>query len=80
MLVNNSSIIELHDLVYMERHDVEKQVQVADYWMMNMLGLTSIHPGSSTIDILDRKNIGKPEGICETPLCHPASQKLSEVT
>jgi hypothetical protein len=48
--------------------------------MTNIFGLTAIHPGSFTGSVMDRKKIGKPEGTCETPLCHPASQKLSQVT
>jgi hypothetical protein len=31
MLGKKSSIIEVNDLVYKERHDVEKQARVADY-------------------------------------------------
>jgi hypothetical protein len=80
MLGKKSSIIELNDLVYKERHDVKKQARVADDWMMNVFGLTAIHPGSSTGGVLDRKNIGKREGTCKTPLCRPASQKLLKVT
>jgi hypothetical protein len=64
MLGKKSSIIELNDLVYKERHDVKKQARVADDWMINVFGLTAIHPGSSTDGVLDRKNIWKPEGTC----------------
>jgi hypothetical protein len=35
MLGKKSSIIELNDLVYKERHDMEKQALVTDDWMMN---------------------------------------------
>jgi hypothetical protein len=70
MLGKKSSIIELHDLVYRERHDVKKQAQVADDWIMNAFGLTSLHPGSSTGGVLDRAKIGKQEGTCGTPLSH----------
>jgi hypothetical protein len=80
MLGKKSNIIELNDLVYKERHDVKKQASVADDWMTNIFGLTAIHPGSSTGGVMDRTKIGKPEGTCETPLCHPSSQKLSQVT
>jgi hypothetical protein len=80
MLVKKSSIIELNDLVYKEKHDVEKQARVADDWMMNVFGLTVIHPGSSTGGVLDITKIGKPEGTCKTQVSHPASQKLSQVT
>jgi hypothetical protein len=80
MLGNKSSIIELNDRVYKEIHDMKKQARVADDWMTNVFGLTSIHPGSSTGGVFHRTKIGKPEGMCETPLCHSASQKLSEVT
>jgi hypothetical protein len=73
-------VIELNDLVYKERHDVKKQARVADDWMMNVFGLTAIHPGSSTGGVLDRKKIGKPEGTFKMQLSHPASQKLSQVT
>jgi hypothetical protein len=52
MLGKKSRIIELNDLVYKERHDVEKQAQVADDWMTNVFGLTSIHPGTSTGSLL----------------------------
>jgi hypothetical protein len=47
---------------------------VADDWVMNAFGLTAIHFGSSTVGVLDRTKIGKPEGTCETQLSHPASQ------
>jgi hypothetical protein len=80
MLGKKSNIIELNDLVYKERRAVEKQAQVDDDWMTTVFGLTSIHPEISTGGILDREKIGKPEGICETPVCHPASPRLSEVT
>jgi hypothetical protein len=80
MLGKKSNIIELNELVYKERHDVEKQARVADDWMINIFGLTAIHPGSSTGSVLDRTKIGKPEGTCETQLSHPASQKLSQFT
>jgi hypothetical protein len=80
MLGKKSNIIELNDLVYKERHDVEKQARVADDWMMNIFGLTAIHPGSSMGGVLDRTKIGKPEGTCERQLSHPASQNLSQVT
>jgi hypothetical protein len=80
MLGKKSSIIELNDMVYKEIHDVEKQARVADDWMTNVFGLTSIHPGSSIYGVLYITKIGKPEGLCEKPLYHPASQKLSEVT
>jgi hypothetical protein len=53
---------------------------VADDLMTNVFGLTAIHPGSSTGGVLDRRKIGKPEVMCETPLCHPSSQKLLDVT
>jgi hypothetical protein len=53
---------------------------VADDWMTNIFGLTAINPGTSTGGVMDRTKIGKPEGTCETPLCHPVSQKLSQVT
>jgi hypothetical protein len=79
-LGKKSNIIELNDLVYKERHYVEKQAIVDDDWMTNIFGLTAIHPGSSTGGVMYRTKIGKPEGTCETPLCHPASQKLSQVT
>jgi hypothetical protein len=80
MLGKKSNIIELNDLVYKKIHDMEKQARVADDCMMNIFGLTVIHPGSSTDGVLDITKMGKPEGTCETPLCHPASQKLSQVT
>jgi hypothetical protein len=80
MLGKTSYIIELNDLVYKERHDVEKQARVADDWITNVFGLNVIHPGSSTGGVLDRTKIGKPDGTCETQLSHPASQKLSQVT
>jgi hypothetical protein len=80
MLGKKSNIIELNDLVYKERHDVEKQARVADDWMTNVFGLTAIHHGSSTGGVLDRTKIRKPEGTCETQLSHPVSQKLSQVT
>jgi hypothetical protein len=59
---------------------VKKQARVADDWMMNVVGLTSIHSGSSTGGVLDRKKIGKLEGTCETSLSHPPSQKMLQVT
>jgi hypothetical protein len=80
MLGKSSNIIELNELVYKERHNEEKHAQVANDWMKNMFGVTSIHPGSSTSGILDRTKIVKPEGIFEKPVCHPSSQKLSAVT
>jgi hypothetical protein len=80
MLGKKSNIIELNDLVYQERHDVEIQARLADDWMMNLFGLTVIYPGSSTGVVLDRTKIGKPEGTCEMQLSHPASKKLSQVT
>jgi hypothetical protein len=80
MLGKNSYIIKLNDLVYKERHEMEKHARVADDWMTNLFGLAAIHPGSSTGGVLDRTKIGKPEGACETQLSHPASQKLSHVT
>jgi hypothetical protein len=80
MLGKKSNIIELHDIVYKERHDMKKQARVADDWMMNVFGLAAIHPGSSTGGVLDRTKIEKPERTCETQLSHPASQKLSQVT
>jgi hypothetical protein len=39
---------------------------VTDDWMMNVFGLTMIQPVSSTVGVLDRTKIGKPEGTCET--------------
>jgi hypothetical protein len=72
MLGKKSNIIELNEIVYKERHDVKKQAREADDWMTNVFGLTAIHPGSSMGDVLDRTNIGKPEGTCETQLSHPA--------
>jgi hypothetical protein len=80
MLGKKSNIIELNDLVYKERNDVEKQARVADDWMTNIFGLTAIHPGSSTVGVLDRTKIGNPEGTCETQLSHPHLKKLSHVT
>jgi hypothetical protein len=80
MLGKKSRSIELNHLVYKERHFVEKEAQVDVYWMVNVFGLNSIHPGTSTYGVLDRTKIGKPEGTCVTHFCHPASQKLSEVT
>jgi hypothetical protein len=80
MLGNKSIIIELNERVYKERHDVENQARVADDSMENVFGLTAIHPGSSIGGVLNRTNIGKPEGTCETPFCHPASQTLLDVT
>jgi hypothetical protein len=71
MLRKESNIIELNILVYKERHDVEKQARVDDDWMMNIFGLTAIHPGRSTDGVLDRTKIGKPEGTCETHLVTP---------
>jgi hypothetical protein len=56
-----SSIIELHDLVYKERKDVKKQARVANDWTMNVFGLTSIYPGSSTGGVPNRTKIRKPE-------------------
>jgi hypothetical protein len=53
-LGDKSSIIELHDLVYKEIHDVKKQARVAADCMTNVFGLTVIHPGSSTGGVLDR--------------------------
>jgi hypothetical protein len=72
MLGKKSSLIELNDLVYKERHDVEKQARVADDWMTNVFGLTAIHPGSSTGGVLDRTKIRKPEGTYKTQLNHPS--------
>jgi hypothetical protein len=80
ILGKKSRIIKLNYLVYKEIHDVKKQAQVADDWMTNVFSLTSIQPGTSTGGVLYRTKIGKPEGACVTPLCHPVSQKLSEVT
>jgi hypothetical protein len=48
--------------------------------MTNVFGLTVIRPGSSTGGFLDRTNIGKAEGTCETQLIRPEHQKLSQVT
>jgi hypothetical protein len=79
MLGKKYNIIELNDIVYKERHAVEKQARVADDWMNNIFCLTVIHPGSSTGGFLDRTKIGKPEGTRETQLSHPASQNLSQV-
>jgi hypothetical protein len=67
-------------VVYKEIHTEEKQAKVDDYWMKNVFGLTAVHPVISTSRILDKRKIGKPEGICENPACHPSSQKLSVVT
>jgi hypothetical protein len=74
MLGKTLRIIELNKLVYKERHKEEKQAQVADDWMINVFGLTSIDRGSSTSGTLDRSKIVKPEVICETPVCQPSSQ------
>jgi hypothetical protein len=79
MLGKKSNIIKLNDLGYKERNDMKKQASMADDWTTNIFGLTAIHPGSSTGGVMDRTKIGKPEGICENPLCHPVSQKLSQV-
>jgi hypothetical protein len=80
MLGKKSNIIELNDLVNKERNDVKKQASVADDWMTNIFGLTAIHLGSSTGGVMDRTKIGKLKGTCKTPLCHPASQNMSQVT
>jgi hypothetical protein len=80
MMGNKSSIIELNEMAYKERHNVKKQARVADDWMMNVFGLTVIHPGSSTGGVLDITKTGKPEGTCKTQLSHPASHKLLQVT
>jgi hypothetical protein len=75
MLGKKYNIIELNDLVYKERHDMKKQARVADDWMTHIFGLTEIHPGSSKGGVLDRTQIGKPEGACETQLIPPRISK-----
>jgi hypothetical protein len=80
MLGKKLMINELNELVYKDKHNEEKQAQVAADWMINVFHLASIHPGSSTSGILDTPKIGKPEGICENPVLHPPSQKLSAAT
>jgi hypothetical protein len=63
MLGKKSSIIDLNYLIYNKRQDVKKQARVADDWITNVFGLTSIHHGSSTGGFLDKTKIGKPEGM-----------------
>jgi hypothetical protein len=80
ILGKKSRITELNELVYNERHDQVKQAKVAEYWMTNVFGLTSIHPGSSDSVLLDTTKVGPPEGTRKKPSAHPAAQKLSEIT
>jgi hypothetical protein len=67
-------------LVYSERRDLKKQAKVADDWMTNVFGLTSIHPGNSKSGSLNTTKIVQPEGTCKNPDVHPAAQKLSDIT
>jgi hypothetical protein len=71
MLGKKSSIIELNDLVYKERHDVKKQAQMTDDWMTNVFVLTLIHPGTSTGSVLDRTMVGKPAKLPHPKLRQP---------
>jgi hypothetical protein len=50
----------MNELVYSERLDVEKQAKVADDWMMNVCGITSIQPGIGKSGSLDTSKIVQP--------------------
>jgi hypothetical protein len=80
VLRKKSRIADLHELVYKERFNPEKQAQVADDYLNKLFGLTAIHTGSTEEGLLNRSKIRQPEGTCEKIDIHPSSLKLSDVT
>jgi hypothetical protein len=76
MLGKKSRITELNELIYSERHGVEKLAKVADDWMTNVGGLTEIHPGSSKLGSLHTTKIIQPESACQKPDVHRAAEKI----